>query len=158
MFASWPGASASLSGSNSVSYFVVKAAGREPSLVSYSGSAGTWETTDVRLVEMLEFERGGERRPEGANQAGVVGLMKRLMAVTLTLFCCLSLMLATERRAMAYVDPGSGLLAVQSIGSMLAAAGFFLRRRIMRLFHKEQPVSSADSPQVAKREDSRNAA
>ena len=44
-------------------------------------------------------------------------------------------MLATERRAMAYVDPGSGLLALQSIGSMLAAAGFFMRRRIMGLFN-----------------------
>ncbi|MGC9198391.1 MAG: hypothetical protein ACP5E5_05555 [Acidobacteriaceae bacterium] len=84
--------------------------------------------------------------------------MKRLVSVTLTVFCCVSLMLGTERRAMAYIDPGSGLLALQSLGSMLAAAGFFLRRRIMRLFQKEQPMGGSDSPKVAEKEDSRNAA
>ena len=53
-------------------------------------------------------------------------------------------MLATERRAMAYVDPGSGLLALQSIGSMLAAAAFFMRRRIMGLFNKKKPLTGVD--------------
>lgn len=84
--------------------------------------------------------------------------MKRLISIGLTLFCCFCLMLATERRAMAYVDPGSGLLAVQSIGSMLAAAGFFMRRRIMRLFKKEKPLASAEARVTARKEDSRNAA
>jgi hypothetical protein len=90
-------------------------------------------------------------------------LMKRLVSVCLTVFCCACLMLATERRAMAYVDPGSGLLALQSIGSMLAAAGFFMRRRIMRLFDKKKPVDGesariAASPMTGQKEDSRNAA
>jgi len=72
-------------------------------------------------------------------------------------------MLATERRALAYVDPGSGLLALQSIGSMLAAAGFFMRRRIMGLFNKKKPLESADPRLVdarlaGRKEDSRNAA
>ena len=72
-------------------------------------------------------------------------------------------MLATERRAFAYVDPGSGLLALQSIGSMLAAAGFFMRRRIMGLFNKKKPLAGteprlADSRLTARKEDSRNAA
>lgn len=84
--------------------------------------------------------------------------MKRLVYVCLTLFCCACLMLATERRAMAYVDPGSGLLALQSIGSMLAAAGFFMRRRIMGLFEKKKPATS-EAPRLAvRKEDSRNAA
>ena len=85
-------------------------------------------------------------------------LMKRLMSVSLTLFCCVCLMLATERRAMAYVDPGSGLLALQSIGSMLAAAAFFLRRRIMGIFNKKKPLASAGSRVTVRKEDSRNAA
>jgi hypothetical protein len=73
------------------------------------------------------------------------------------------MMLATERRAMAYVDPGSGLLALQSIGSMLAATGFFMRRRIMGLFNKRKPLASAaprlaDSRLTVRKEDSRNAA
>jgi hypothetical protein len=71
-------------------------------------------------------------------------------------------MLATERRAMAYVDPGSGLLALQSIGSMLAAAAFFMRRRIMGLFSKKKPFASTerlvDSRLAGRKEDSRNAA
>jgi hypothetical protein len=89
--------------------------------------------------------------------------MKRLISMCLTVFCCACLMLATERRAMAYVDPGSGLLALQSIGSILAAAGFFMRRRIMGLFNKKKPLESAESRLVdsrlaGRKEDSRNAA
>jgi hypothetical protein len=89
--------------------------------------------------------------------------MKRLISVCLTLFFCFCLMIATERRALAYVDPGSGLLAIQSIGSMLAAAAFFMRRRIMGLFNKKKPVSSADARLVdsritGRKEDSRNPA
>jgi hypothetical protein len=84
--------------------------------------------------------------------------MKRLISVSLMVFFCFCLMLATERRAMAYVDPGSGLLALQSIGSMLAAAAFFLRRRIMGLFNKKKPLASAESRVTVRKEDSRNAA
>jgi hypothetical protein len=87
-----------------------------------------------------------------------VPLMKRLISLSLSAFCCLCLLLATERRAMAYVDPGSGLLAIQSIGSLLAAAGFFLRRRIMGLFNKKKPLASAASPVAVRKEDSRNTA
>jgi hypothetical protein len=54
--------------------------------------------------------------------------MKRLISSSLALFVCVCLLIATERRAMAYVDPGSGLLAIQSIASVFAAVGFFLRR------------------------------
>jgi hypothetical protein len=84
--------------------------------------------------------------------------MKRLISFALTLFCCLCLMLATERRAMAYVDPGSGLLALQSIGSMLAAVGFFLRQRIKRLFRKEQPLRGSELRSATQKEDSRKEA
>ncbi len=84
--------------------------------------------------------------------------MKRLISVGLTLFSCFCLMLATERRAMAYVDPGTGLLAIQSIASMLAAAVFFMRRRIMGLFNKKKPSPSAQPCLTVQKEDSRNAA
>jgi len=36
-----------------------------------------------------------------------------------------------------YVDPGSGFLALQSLGAALATAGFFLRKHIMRLFGRK---------------------
>ena len=89
--------------------------------------------------------------------------MKRFISLCLTLFCCFCLMLATERRAMAYVDPGSGLLALQSLGSMLAAAAFFMRRRIMGLFSKRKPLTGAEPRLVetritGRKEDSRNTA
>jgi hypothetical protein len=90
-------------------------------------------------------------------------LMKRLISVGLTVFSCFCLMLATERRAMAYVDPGSGLLALQSLGSMLAAAAFFMRRRIMGLFNKKKPMAGDESRLVetrisGRKEDSPNTA
>ena len=84
--------------------------------------------------------------------------MKRLISFALTVFGCLCFLLATERRAMAYVDPGSGLLALQSFASVMAAVGFFLRRRIMGLFTRKKPMASVTSPVTVRKEDSRNAA
>jgi hypothetical protein len=43
-------------------------------------------------------------------------------------------MIATASPALAYVDPGSGMLALQSAASVAAACGYFLRRRIRSLF------------------------
>jgi hypothetical protein len=50
-------------------------------------------------------------------------------------------MMATEHRAYAYVDPGSGLLAIQSMFAALGAAVYFLRRRISALFGRKKPVA-----------------
>ena len=84
--------------------------------------------------------------------------MKRLIFFALSVFGCGVFLLATERRAMAYVDPGSGLLALQSFASVMAAAGFFLRRRIMGLFTRKKPQPDVASPVTVRKEDSRNAA
>lgn len=40
---------------------------------------------------------------------------------------------ALEKPAQAYVDPGSGYLLLQVVGSMLAGAAFFLRHRLKRM-------------------------
>ena len=60
--------------------------------------------------------------------------MKCLLAfASFALGCvvCACVLIATEQRAMAmYVDPGSGLLALQSAASAVAAAAFFLRKKI----------------------------
>ncbi len=84
--------------------------------------------------------------------------MKRLISCCLTLFTCGCVLMAAEGRAQAYVDPGSGLLALQSFASVLAAAGFCLRRRIMGLFTRRKPQANAASPVTVRKEDSRNAA
>ncbi len=65
--------------------------------------------------------------------------------------------LAFERPAYAYADPGTGLLAVQAAGSALVATGWYLRRKIYSLFRSgndsaqepiKQPVNAdgEDSP------------
>jgi len=41
---------------------------------------------------------------------------------------------AFERPAHAYVDPGSGYMLLQVIGSMFAGAIFYLRHRLRRFF------------------------
>ncbi len=45
------------------------------------------------------------------------------------------LLAALTKPAYGYVDPGSGLLAVQVGGSMLAGGLFILRSRLRRLFN-----------------------
>lgn len=40
---------------------------------------------------------------------------------------------AFEKRAYAYVDPGSGYLLLQVLGSMLAGAAFVVRHRLRRM-------------------------
>jgi len=67
--------------------------------------------------------------------------MKRFLSISLAGFCCLCLLMATEHRAYAYIDPGSGLLAIQSMFAALGAAGYFLRRRIAAIFGRKKPVA-----------------
>ena len=83
--------------------------------------------------------------------------MKRLISLSLAIFTCLCLFVATERQALAYVDPGSGLLALQSAASMLAAAAYFMRRRIMAFFGSKKKAPVTSIPVTVKR-DSRKAA
>ena len=61
-----------------------------------------------------------------------------------------SLSLAFERRAYAYVDPGSGLLMLQAAGTVLTGVLFTLRKRIKSLFTRNKsaatPAIEATSP------------
>jgi len=68
--------------------------------------------------------------------------MKRVISFSLSIFSCLCLLLATERRAFAYVDPGSGYMALQAIASVMAAMGYFLRTRIKSLFSRNKPIAA----------------
>ncbi len=75
--------------------------------------------------------------------------MKRFISISLAVFTCLCLLVASERRAWGYIDPGSGLLALQSIASVMAACGYFMRRRIAQLFGKKKapvmPIPAKES-------------
>ncbi len=60
------------------------------------------------------------------------------------------LLIALAKPAYGYVDPGSGLLAIQVGGSMLAGGLFILRskiRKILRLSPAQPPADTKQSTQ-----------
>ena len=70
--------------------------------------------------------------------------MKRLISSSLTLLITFLLLVATDRRAWGYVDPGTGLIALQTIASVGAAYVYVIRRRIRSFFaHKDSAVTVA---------------
>ena len=84
--------------------------------------------------------------------------MKRLVSFALGCVVCVCVLIATEQRAMAmYVDPGSGLLALQSAASVVAAAAFFLRRKIRAIFGFRRKAEVFD-PLGEQKADARKAA
>ena len=61
-------------------------------------------------------------------------MFKRSVLFSLGLLQIVIFLLAVAKPAHAYVDPGSGLLAFQVGGSMLAGALFVLRTKIRKFF------------------------
>jgi hypothetical protein len=55
-----------------------------------------------------------------------------------------ALLVAFERPAHAYVDPGSGFVFLQVAGSMFAGTIYYLRHRLKRIFY-----SMRKSPQIS---------
>ncbi len=76
--------------------------------------------------------------------------MQRFILLSLFLFIVVCVLVATERQALAYVDPGQGLLVLQSMASAAAACGYFFRRRIKNLFARKDAETEAALPVVAK--------
>jgi hypothetical protein len=72
---------------------------------------------------------------------------------------------ATDRRAYAYVDPSSGLLALHSAAAGFAAIGYFLRRRIAGLFGRDKAAKKPTArvvlttalPETVRKDDTRAA-
>jgi hypothetical protein len=69
--------------------------------------------------------------------------LKKLVLFSLSVLIGVCLIVGSERRAWGYVDPGSGLLALQTLGSLFAGLGYFLRRRIRKLFTRRQESKTA---------------
>ena len=84
--------------------------------------------------------------------------MKRLISLSLAVITCLCLIVASERRAWGYINPGDGMLALQSIASVAAAATYFLRQKIKALFVRSKPEQTIVLPVNVRKNDSRNAA
>jgi hypothetical protein len=80
-------------------------------------------------------------------------MLKRSLLYTLGLFQILFFLAASVKPALAYVDPGSGLLFFQVGGSMLAGALFVLRAKVRKLFTR----GSAPEPNTDLKQDDPNA-
>jgi hypothetical protein len=85
-------------------------------------------------------------------------LMKRFSYFSLTILMTLCMIVGSERRAWGYVDPGSGLIALQTIASVAAAYIYMVRRRIQAFFKRKTQESSAVLPAATKPGDSSEAA
>jgi hypothetical protein len=67
----------------------------------------------------------------------------------LTVLQVTALLVAFERPAQAYVDPGSGFVFLQVAGSMCAGAIFYLRHRVKRLFYSMRRSPAPGQTEVA---------
>jgi hypothetical protein len=64
--------------------------------------------------------------------------MKRFFSVSLGICILLLMVVGSERRAWGYVDPGSGLIAIQGIASVAAAYAYMVRKRIAAFFTRRK--------------------
>jgi len=74
-------------------------------------------------------------------------MLKRSVLFLLGLLQIVVFLAAVAKPAHAYVDPGSGLLAFQVGGSMLAGALFVLRSKIRKLFGRGNTTKSETESQ-----------
>lgn len=68
-----------------------------------------------------------------------MGLKLKYLLVTFALVVALSF--SFQRTAYAYVDPGSSLLAFQSISAVITGALFYFRSRLKSLFRRSNSES-----------------
>ena len=61
-----------------------------------------------------------------------------------------ALLLAFERPAQAYIDPGSGFVFLQVAGSMFAGALYYMRHRLKRIFNAMRRSSPPASTEAGK--------
>jgi hypothetical protein len=66
--------------------------------------------------------------------------MKRFFSISLGICITLLMVVGSERRAWGYVDPGSGLIAIQGIASVAAAYVYIVRKRISAFFTRKKPA------------------
>jgi hypothetical protein len=78
--------------------------------------------------------------------------MRKLLLIFPLVLTIAGVSMLFERRAYAYADPGTGLLAIQAAGSALVATGWYLRRKIYAFLHRgkvtdHRPEQSDDAKQ-----------
>lgn len=66
-------------------------------------------------------------------------MILKLKYLAITVMLIVALTVTFERQALAYVDPGSGLLVFQGISALVSGVLIYFRRRIKGLFTKSEP-------------------
>ena len=61
----------------------------------------------------------------------------------------IAMLVAFERPAQAYVDPGSGFVFLQIAGSMFAGAVYYLRHRVRRILQSMRKPAQVSSSAIA---------
>jgi hypothetical protein len=84
--------------------------------------------------------------------------MKRFCSFSLAILITLCMVVGSERRAWGYVDPGSGLIALQTIASVGAAYAYIVRRRIQAFFTRRKQAPAPVLPAAGKTGESSKAA
>jgi hypothetical protein len=84
--------------------------------------------------------------------------MKRSISFSLAFVITICMIVGSERRAWGYVDPGQGLVALQTIASVAAAYIYMVRRRILAFFSRKKENQAAILPGANKTGDSREIA
>jgi hypothetical protein len=72
--------------------------------------------------------------------------MKRFISFSLAALIAVCMIVGSERRAWGYVDPGSGLIALQTVASIAAAYVYMVRRKILSFFKRKKEDSMAVLP------------
>lgn len=80
--------------------------------------------------------------------------MNKLLQILPIFLVLAGVALVSQEPAYAYADPGTGLLAVQAVGSALIATGWYLRRKIASFLHlgggNKASSEQDDSPEQVK--------
>ena len=74
--------------------------------------------------------------------------MRKLLLIGPIFLMVVGALFLFEQPAYAYADPGTGLLAIQAVGSALVATGWYLRRKIYALLNRgtaSRPVAEGYS-------------
>jgi hypothetical protein len=70
--------------------------------------------------------------------------MQKFLLFLSTVSCLVGLTLAFEGTAQAYADPGSGLMALQVIGSTLTGVGFYFRHKLGMFFARRKQAAAPE--------------
>jgi hypothetical protein len=115
----------------------------------FSSIGATNDRSVCLLLKRKKCDKNPVRRCWGHKK------MARFSRFLITSLCIGWLMLAFERPAHAlYADPGSGLLALQVLGSTLAGVTFYFRQKMSKFFSHHRLTTKKTTGQKNRDEDS----